>query len=155
MGPAAGCVPGAVEQRCWFHASGDVIDHLPKRLHSRMKGLLSEIVEASARKDAQPALETFREELRRHVSDGPDRARSRLGPADRVLQLPGRPLAAPADHESHREQLRDRTGAHAGDEWHQGPRQRRWRFAYKLLEQRTSAGGGSTATTSSPTCSRA
>ena len=54
--------PGAGEQRCWFHASGNIIDCLPKRLHSRAKGLLSEIIEAPTRKDARAALEIFREE---------------------------------------------------------------------------------------------
>ena len=54
--------PGAGEQRCWFHASGNVIDCLPKRLHSRAKGLLTEIIEAPTRKDARAALELFREE---------------------------------------------------------------------------------------------
>jgi putative transposase len=54
--------PGAGEQRCWFHAAGNVIDCLPKRLHSRAKGLLSEIIEAPTRKDATLALEVFREE---------------------------------------------------------------------------------------------
>ena len=54
--------PGAGEQRCWFHASGNVIDCLPKRLHSRAKGLLSEIIEAPTRREAKLALETFREE---------------------------------------------------------------------------------------------
>jgi putative transposase len=54
--------PSAGEQRCWFHASGNVIDCLPKRLHSRAKSLLSEIVEAPTRKDAKAALEAFREE---------------------------------------------------------------------------------------------
>lgn len=54
--------PGAGEQRCWFHASGNVIDCLPKRLHSKAKGLLSEIIEAPTRKDARAALEVFREE---------------------------------------------------------------------------------------------
>jgi putative transposase len=54
--------PGAGEQRCWFHAAGNVIDCLPKRLHSRAKGLLSEIIEAPTRKDAGKALEVFREE---------------------------------------------------------------------------------------------
>ena len=54
--------PGAGEQRCWFHASGNVIDCLPKRLHSRAKGLLSEIIEAPTRRDAKLALEVFREE---------------------------------------------------------------------------------------------
>jgi len=54
--------PGAGEQRCWFHASGNVIDALPKRLQSRAKGLLGEIIEAPTRKDAGRALEVFREE---------------------------------------------------------------------------------------------
>jgi transposase-like protein len=54
--------PGAAEQRCWFHASGNIIDCLPKRLHSKAKGLLSEIIEAPTRRDAKLALETFREE---------------------------------------------------------------------------------------------
>jgi putative transposase len=54
--------PGASEQRCWFHASGNIIDCLPKRLHSRAKGLLSEIIEAPTRRDAKLALEVFREE---------------------------------------------------------------------------------------------
>ena len=34
--------PGAGEQRCSFHASGNIIDCLPKRLHSRAEGALSE-----------------------------------------------------------------------------------------------------------------
>ena len=54
--------PGAGEQRCWFHAAGNVIDALPKRLQPRAKGLLSEIIEAPTRKDAKHALEVFREE---------------------------------------------------------------------------------------------
>jgi len=54
--------PGASEQRCWFHAAGNVIDCLPKRLQPRAKGLLGEIIEAPTRKDAGRALEVFREE---------------------------------------------------------------------------------------------
>jgi putative transposase len=54
--------PGAGEQRCWFHASGNVIDALPKRLQPRAKGLLNEIIEAPTGKDAKQALEVFREE---------------------------------------------------------------------------------------------
>jgi putative transposase len=54
--------PGAGEQRCWFHAAGNVIDALPKRLQPRAKGLLNEIIEAPTRKDAGQALEVFREE---------------------------------------------------------------------------------------------
>lgn len=54
--------PGASEQRCWFHASGNVIDCLPKRLQVKAKGLLREIIEAPTRQDAGLALEIFREE---------------------------------------------------------------------------------------------
>ena len=54
--------PQAGEQRCWFHAAGNVIDCLPKRLQPRAKGLLNEIIEAPTRKDAARALEVFREE---------------------------------------------------------------------------------------------
>jgi len=44
--------PHAGEQRCWFHAAGNIIDALSKRLQSRAKGLLNELIEAPARKDA-------------------------------------------------------------------------------------------------------
>jgi transposase-like protein len=54
--------PGAGEQRCWFHAAGNVIDCLPKRLQPRAKGLLSEIIEAPTRAEAKLALGVFREE---------------------------------------------------------------------------------------------
>ncbi len=54
--------PHAGEQRPWFHAAGNIIDALPKRLQSRAKGLLNEIIEAPARNDASRALEVFREE---------------------------------------------------------------------------------------------
>src|SRR5246500_289378 len=40
--------PGAGEQRCWFHASGNIIDCLPKRLHSRAKGLLAAFYDSPA-----------------------------------------------------------------------------------------------------------
>ena len=68
--------PGAGEQRCWFHAAGNIIDCLPKRLHARAKGLLGEIIEAPTRKDARAALELFREEYARST---PKRWRSSTG----------------------------------------------------------------------------
>jgi transposase-like protein len=54
--------PGAGEQRCWFHAAGNMIDALPKRLQPCAKGLLNEIIQAPTRKDATRALGVFREE---------------------------------------------------------------------------------------------
>jgi putative transposase len=55
--------PEAGEQRCWVHKTANVLDCLPKRLQSKAKELLHEIVEAPTRKDAKLALETFREEF--------------------------------------------------------------------------------------------
>ena len=55
--------PEAGEQRCWVHKTANVLDALPKRLQPRAKSLLHEIVEAPTRKDANLALETFREEF--------------------------------------------------------------------------------------------
>jgi putative transposase len=55
--------PEAGEQRCWVHKTARVLDALPKRLQSRAKTMLHEIVEAPTRKDAKLALETFREEF--------------------------------------------------------------------------------------------
>jgi len=54
--------PEAGEQRCWVHKTANVLDCLPKRLQSKAKELLHEIVEAPTRKDAGEALEVFREE---------------------------------------------------------------------------------------------
>ncbi len=56
------CLPGRERAAVLVHASGNVIDALPKRLQPRAKGLLSEIIEAPTRKDAKLALEVFREE---------------------------------------------------------------------------------------------
>ena len=108
--------PGAGEQRCWFHASGNIIDCLPKRLHTRAKGLLSEIIEAPTRKDARPALEVFREEYGAKYPKALAKLDRDWTAADRVLRLPRRALAAPADHEPDRERVRDRPAAHAGHE---------------------------------------
>ena len=54
--------PEAGEQRCWVHKTANVLDCLPKRLHTKAKQLLHEIVEAPTRTDATRALEVFREE---------------------------------------------------------------------------------------------
>ena len=104
--------PGAGEQRCWFHASGNVIDALPKRLQPRAKGLLSEIIEAPTRKDATRALEVFREEYGAKYPKALAKLDRDWEAADGVLRLPRRALAPSADHESDRVELRDRPPAH-------------------------------------------
>ncbi len=76
--------PGAGEQRCCFHAAGNVIDCLPKRLQPRAKGLLGEIIEAPTRKDAKLALEVFPLTVRGEVPKG--------GPSSTVTGLSDRVL---------------------------------------------------------------
>ena len=108
--------PGAGEQRCWVPSRGNVLDCLPKRLQPRAKGLLNEIIEAPTRKDANLALEVFRDEYGAKYPKALAKLDQRLEAADRVLRLPRRALAAPADHEPDRELVRDRQAPHPGDE---------------------------------------
>lgn len=90
--------PQAEEQRCWVHKTANVLDALPKRLQPRAKALLHEMAEAPARADAKAALERFRAEFDAQVPQGGRQARQGLAEADRVLRLPRRALAPPADH---------------------------------------------------------
>ena len=147
--------PGTREQRCWVHKTANVLDALPKRLQPRAKTLLHEMAEAPSRADARKALERVPRRVRREVPEGRREARQGLGRADRVLRLPRRALAAPAHHEPDREQLRDREAPHQG---HQGRRLQEGRARDGLQapgRRPASAGGASTATNSSPTCSTA
>ena len=146
--------PGAGEQRCWFHAAGNVIDCLPKRLQPRAKGLLNEIIEAPTRKDARSALELFREEYG-----------AKYPKALAKLDRDWKPLTAfydyPAEHwrhlrttnpiESSFATVRLRTRVTKGA----GSKPPRWRWPTSCSSQRRNAGDGSTATSSSPTCSPA
>ncbi len=45
--------PETREQRCWVHRIANVLDKLPKRLHSKAKTALHEIMRAETRKAAQ------------------------------------------------------------------------------------------------------
>ena len=110
--------PGAGEQRCWVHKTANVLDALPKRLQPRAKTLLHEMAEAPSRADARKALERFRDEFDAKYPKALAK-REGLAAAHRVLRLPSRALEAPTDHESDREQPRDRQAPHEG---HQGRR---------------------------------
>ena len=146
--------PGAGEQRCWFHASGNIIDCLPKRLHTRAKGLLSESIEAPTRRDAKLALETFREEYGAKYPKA-------LAKLDRDWTQLTAFYDYPAEHwrhlrttnpiESAFATVRLRTRVTKGA----GSKTARWRWPTSCSRPPRSAGGGSTATTSSPTYSTA
>jgi putative transposase len=49
------------EQRCWFHKTLNVLDKLPKRVHSQAKDLLNEIKNAPTKSDANIALKVFKD----------------------------------------------------------------------------------------------
>lgn len=54
--------PRVGEQRCWFHASGNIVDCFAKRMQSKANKHLDEITAAPTRNDARAALEVFRDE---------------------------------------------------------------------------------------------
>ena len=53
--------PTTREQRCWVHKTANVLNKLPKSLHSKAKRALQEIWMAETKKDAVVAFEAFAE----------------------------------------------------------------------------------------------
>ena len=53
--------PTTREQRCWVHKTANVLNKLPKSLHSKAKRALQEIWMAETKKDAVMALDAFAE----------------------------------------------------------------------------------------------
>lgn len=51
------------EQKCWVHKIQNVLNKLPKRLHTLAKQHLHEIMKANERKDAEAARKDFRKEF--------------------------------------------------------------------------------------------
>jgi putative transposase len=50
---------GTREQRCWVHKTGNVLNKLPKHLHSKAKAMLHEIWMAATQRDADKAFALF------------------------------------------------------------------------------------------------
>jgi transposase-like protein len=55
--------PETQEQRCWVHKIANVLDKLPKRLQSRAKEMLHEIMRAPKRNDALEEIDHFSREF--------------------------------------------------------------------------------------------
>lgn len=53
--------PGTREQRCWVHKIANVLDCLPKRIQSKAKGILHEMMRSETEKDAMAELERFKD----------------------------------------------------------------------------------------------
>jgi putative transposase len=51
--------PATVEQRCWFHKLGNVLDKLPKTMQGKGKSALHEVMNAPTRADALNAIKSF------------------------------------------------------------------------------------------------
>ncbi len=51
--------PTTKHQRCWLHKTGNVLNYLPKSLHSKVKGSIREIWMSPTRDDAKAAIRTF------------------------------------------------------------------------------------------------
>ncbi len=55
--------PETEEQRCWVHKITNVLDKLPKRVQSRAKDMLHEIMRAPDRQSALEGIERFSQEF--------------------------------------------------------------------------------------------
>ena len=109
--------PEAEEQRCWVHKTANVLDCLPKRLQSRAKTMLHEIVEAPTRADAKRELETFREGRGiegRCTGEGVQAARCRSAAPAAVQRARADHRGARRDDVQGRDQGHGRRGQHAG-----------------------------------------
>jgi putative transposase len=111
--------PETKEQRCWFHVQGNVLAALPKSAHPGAKAALAEIYNAEDAEHAHKAAKAFDASYGRLVPQGGQEDHRQPRRAARVLQLPRRALGAPAHHQSHRVDLRDRPVAATR---HQGTR---------------------------------
>jgi transposase-like protein len=56
--------PGTKEQRCWVHASANVLDAMPKRVQPEAKTALAKITGASSRAEALEAVRAFAGEFK-------------------------------------------------------------------------------------------
>jgi len=56
--------PGTKEQRCWVHATANVLDAMPKRVHPKAKTGIAKIYNASSRAEALEAVQAFAGEFK-------------------------------------------------------------------------------------------
>lgn len=86
--------PETREQRCWVHKIANVLDKLPKRLQSRAKGMLHEVMYAPDRASAQIAAHDFEREF---VARYPKAVECLLKDTETLLTF----LDYPAEHWCH------------------------------------------------------
>jgi len=109
--------PSCKMQRCWVHKTANVLDKLPKKPQPEAKERLHAIWQADA---AEAAFEQFLELYQAKYDKACHCLKKYRTILLTFLQLPGRALAAPADHQSHRIELRHHPAPRPED---QGQRQ--------------------------------
>ena len=108
--------PETRAQRCRVHKTANVLDKLPKRLQGSAKSMLHEIWRADTRARAEEAFKRFVGHLRSQIPQGRRLPGQGSGDASVLLRLPGGSLAASADYQPHRIDLRDHTAANGEDQ---------------------------------------
>ena len=147
--------PGTREQRCWVHKTANVLDALPKRLQPRAKSLLHEMAEAPiARGRSQGA-----GALPRTSSTPSTRRRSRSSTRTGT-RSPRSTTSPPSTGGTCARRIRSRAASRPSScaprsPRAPAPRRPRSRWPTSCSTPPRSAGGGSTATSSSATCSPA
>jgi transposase-like protein len=146
--------PGARRQACWVHKIANILDALPKRLQPDAKKLLHVMMEAPTRADARQALQRFREQFDAKYPKATTNLDRDWAHLTAFYDFPAehwRHLRTSNAIESSFATVKLRTRATKGA----GSKKAALAMAYKLLDAAQSAGGGSTATSWSPTCSPA
>ncbi len=146
--------PHAAEQRCWVHKIATVLDAMPKRIQPRAKGMLHEIMEAPTRAEARRALESFHDEWDAKYP----KALVKLGRDWSALMAhltspPSTGVTSGRRIRSSRASRRSSSAPASPRAPGRRPPRSRWLTSCSTPPQ--SAGGASTATSSSPTCSTA
>ena len=98
--------PETGHQRDWVHKTANVLDSMPKSVHSRAKAAIHEITEAENKKEAERAIEEFAGEFGgkwpKAVSKIIDEKEALLA----FYDYPGPALEASEDDQPHRVSLR-------------------------------------------------
>ena len=106
--------PSTREQRCWFHKIANVLGALPKSAHPGAKKALAEIWNAEDKQHALDAVSSFKTAYGAKFGKAVAKITDDLERVVGVLRLPRRALDPPADHQSHRVDLRHRATPHEG-----------------------------------------
>ena len=93
--------PTTREQRCWVHKTANILNKLPKSLHTKAKRALQGIWMAETKKDAVAALEAFVETYGVKYDKAADCLTKDRDALLAFLRFPRRALEALTNHKPH------------------------------------------------------